>query len=133
MSELRVPGGDRAETVGTALTAALWGVVAGVLVTMIAGLVMAFGLLLFADLRPSSSIFLATALSSVAVGALLASRRVGRGGLWVGALTGVGYAVLVWVLSGMLNLGPLTGIGILQAVVSAALVGAVAGVIGVNL
>lgn len=111
----------------------MWGIVVGLASAVLGALLLALGLLLFDELRPSTSAALAINLAAVAIGSLWASRRMARGGLWVGALTGLGYALVVWLLAALLRLGPLAPFAILQALVSAAVVGAVAGVIGVNL
>lgn len=132
MGELRGPAaGDQGDR--TMVPVVLWGVVVALAATAVGALVLALGLLLFDRLRPTPSVFLAVSLTAVAVGALWASRRMGRGGLWVGAATGLGYGLLAWVLGGIFGLGPASWLGILQAFVSAVVVGAVAGIIGVNL
>ncbi|MGE5552604.1 MAG: TIGR04086 family membrane protein [Betaproteobacteria bacterium] len=124
-------GGDREEQAVAAVV--LWGVVAALVGTALGALILAVGLLLFDELTPSGGTFLATSLAAVALGALWGSRRVGHGGLWVGGSIGLGYGLLAWILAGIFRLGPLSFTGLAQALVAAAVVGAVAGIIGVNL
>lgn len=102
-------------------------------VTALIALLLAVGLLLFDRLQPTASIFLAAALTATAIGALWAARRVGRGGLWVGGATGAGYALLAWAIAGLLHLEGLGLLGVLQGLAATIVVGALAGIIGVNL
>lgn len=132
MAELRNPmGNERGE--GTAGPAVLWGVVVALLATAAAALLLALALLIFDRLNPGTSAFLAVGLGSCALGSLYASHRAGRGGLWVGGATGLGYALLAWLLAGLFRAGSLTPLGVLQGLVAATVVGAVAGIVGVNL
>ncbi|MDI6871644.1 MAG: TIGR04086 family membrane protein [Bacillota bacterium] len=133
MGEVRSPaaGGDRDSQ--PMAPAVLWSVVVALAATALGALILALGLLLFDELRPTPGALLAVSLAAVAVGALWGSRRVGHGGLWVGGATGLGYGLVTWALAGIFQLGSLNLLGVVQALVAAAVVGAVAGVIGVNL
>lgn len=115
------------------LAAILWGVVVALVTALLGAFLLALGLLFFERLQPTLSVFLAVALAAAAFGALWSSHRVGRGGLWVGAATGLTYALVAWGLSALLGLGPFQALGLLQALASAVVLGGVAGIIGVNL
>ncbi len=132
MVEVRGPAeGDRE---GAAIApVVLWGVVAALAITALGALALSIGLLLFDELSPSAGALLAISLTAVAAGALWGSRRVGHGGLWVGGAIGVGYAILAWALAGVFRFGALNLPGLVEALLAAAVVGAVAGIIGVNL
>jgi putative membrane protein (TIGR04086 family) len=111
----------------------VWGVVVALVATGLGALLLAIGLLLWAGLTPGPGILLAISLAAVAVGALWASRRAGHAGLLVGGAVGLGYALLSCVLAGVFHLGALSVPGLVQALAAAVVVGAVAGIIGVNL
>lgn len=113
--------------------AVLWGIVVSLGAALLGALVLATAMRFVESLRPSPSSLLAIMLAAVAIGSLWASHRTGRAGLLAGGLTGLGFTLLGWLLVMIMQLGPLTLLGLLQALVAGAVVGAVAGIIGVNL
>lgn len=103
------------------------------LATGMAALLFAVALLATEHLQPTAGALLAVSLVGVALGSLWASHRAGRSGLWLGAGVGLSYGMLACLLAGVLQLGPLRLIGAVQGILSGMVVGAVAGIIGVNL
>lgn len=113
--------------------AILWGIVVSLAATLVGALILATAMRLVESLRPSASALLAIMLAAVALGAMWSSHRVGRSGFLTGGLTGLGFGLLGWLLVTLMQLGTPSLPGLLQALLAATAVGAVAGIIGVNL